>query len=282
MKKKLLTVLLAICVIMSMGMLAACGGGGGTGDAGDSAGTAETQKDADPAEKFTGDWKLAAAESQGVYMAGNFTELLELSDEGNGNVTLTVNADKTGVINLGDESAGFTWELKSDDVMTITPQTDTDKVGETADISYKKDALWLTIEQDEQEASLIYTKDGIFPDAKDFRLSDATPITSDKDLIGKWSLSGLKLMGIAMYGEGEALKNATNGTDMYIDFKEDGKAEISNGSGGSWEVNSEGAAITYSDSMGTHTLPVLKLGDDIVVDSSELLNGNEYLMVLSK
>lgn len=282
MKKKLLTVLLAICVIMSMGMLAACGGGGGTGDAGDSTGTAETQKDADPAEKFTGDWKLAAAESQGVYMAGNFTELLELSDEGNGNVTLTVNADKTGVINLGDESAGFTWELKSDDVMTITPQTDTDKVGETADISYKKDALWLTIEQDEQEASLIYTKDGIFPDAKDFRLSDATPITSDKDLIGKWSLSGLKLMGIAMYGEGEALKNATNGTDMYIDFKEDGKAEISNGSGGSWEVNSEGAAITYSDSMGTHTLPVLKLGDDIVVDSSELLNGNEYLMVLSK
>ncbi|MBR2705941.1 MAG: hypothetical protein IKE74_01715 [Mogibacterium sp.] len=280
--KKLLTVLLAICVIMSMGMLAACGGGGGTGDASDSAGTAETQKDADPAEKFTGDWKLAAAESQGVYMAGNFTELLELSDEGNGNVTLTVNADKTGVINLGDESAGFTWELKSDDVMTITPQTDTDKVGETADISYKKDALWLTIEQDEQEASLIYTKDGIFPNAKDFRLSDATPITSDKDLIGKWSLSGLKLMGIAMYGEGEALKNATNGTDMYIDFKEDGKAEISNGSGGSWEVNSEGAAITYSDSMGTHTLPVLKLGDDIVVDSSELLNGNEYLMVLSK
>ena len=282
MKKKLLTVILAICVIMSTGMLAACGGGGGTGDAGDSAGTAETQKDADPAEKFTGDWKLAAAESQGVYMAGNFTELLELSDEGNGNVTLTVNADKTGVINLGDESAGFTWEMKSDDVMTITPQTDTDKVGETADISYKKDALWLTIEQDEQEASLIYTKDGIFPDAKDFRLSDATPITSDKDLIGKWSLSGLKLMGIAMYGEGEALKNATNGTDMYIDFKEDGKAEISNGSGGSWEVNSEGAAITYSDSMGTHTLPVLKLGDDIVVDSSELLNGNEYLMVLSK
>lgn len=282
MKKKLLTVILAICVIMSTGMLAACGGGGGTGDAGDGTGTAETQKDVDPAEKFTGDWKLAAAESQGVYMAGNFTELLELSDEGNGNVTLTVNADKTGVINLGDESAGFTWELKSDDVMTITPQTDTDKVGETADISYKKDALWLTIEQDEQEASLIYTKDGIFPDAKDFRLSDATPITSDKDLIGKWSLSGLKLMGIAMYGEGEALKNATNGTDMYIDFKEDGKAEISNGSGGSWEVNSEGAAITYSDSMGTHTLPVLKLGDDIVVDSSELLNGNEYLMVLSK
>ena len=282
MKKKLLTVILAICVIMSAGMLAACGGGGGTGDAGDGTGTAETQKDADPAEKFTGDWKLAAAESQGVYMAGNFTELLELSDEGNGNVTLTVNADKTGVINLGDESAGFTWEMKSDDVMTITPQTDTDKVGETADISYKEDALWLTIEQDEQEASLIYTKDGIFPDAKDFRLSDATPITSDKDLIGKWSLSGLKLMGIAMYGEGEALKNATNGTDMYIDFKEDGKAEISNGSGGSWEVNSEGAAITYSDSMGTHTLPVLKLGDDIVVDSSELLNGNEYLMVLSK
>ena len=282
MKKKLLTVIHAICVIMSTGMLAACGGGGGTGDAGDGTGTAETQKDVDPAEKFTGDWKLAAAESQGVYMAGNFTELLELSDEGNGNVTLTVNADKTGVINLGDESAGFTWELKSDDVMTITPQTDTDKVGETADISYKKDALWLTIEQDEQEASLIYTKDGIFPDAKDFRLSDATPITSDKDLIGKWSLSGLKLMGIAMYGEGEALKNATNGTDMYIDFKEDGKAEISNGSGGSWEVDSEGAAITYSDSMGTHTLPVLKLGDDIVVDSSELLNGNEYLMVLSK
>ena len=162
MKKKLLTLLIAICMIMSMGILAACGGSSGGESSDSGSGTETAEPAADPEEKFAGDWKLAAAESEGVYMAGNFTELLELSDEGNGNVTLTINANKTGVINLGDESANFTWELKSDDVITITPETETDKVGETADISYKEDALWLTIVQEEKEASLIYTKDGIF------------------------------------------------------------------------------------------------------------------------
>lgn len=128
MKKKLLTTLLAICMIMSMSMLAACGGSGAEGTE-----TAEPQSAADPVEKFEGEWKLAAAESQGVYMAGNFTEVLD-----------------------------------------------------------------------------------------------------------------------------------------------------SSGSEGSWEISSEGASVTYSDSLGTHTCPVKKLGDDIVVDSSELLNGSEYLLILSK
>lgn len=281
MKKKLLTLLIAICMIMSMSMLAACGGSSG-GETSDSGGGTETTEPADPEEKFAGDWKLAAAESQGVYMAGNFTELLELSDEGNGNVTLTINADKTGVINLGDESAKFTWELKSDDVITITPETETEKVGETADISYKKDALWLTIVQEEQEASLIYTKDGIFADAKDFNMADAKAITSKDELIGKWTLTGMKLMGIAMYGDAEALKNATNGgEEVSINFKEDGTAEM-NGNAGTWEVTADGATMTSTDVTGTHTYPVKKLGDDIVLDGSELLNGNEYLMVLSK
>lgn len=276
MKKKLLTALLAICMIMSMSMLAACGGSGAEGTE-----TAEPQSAADPVEKFEGEWKLAAAESQGVYMAGNFTELLELSDEGNGNVTLVINADKTGIINLGDESTNFTWEMKSDDVITITPETDTDKVGQTVDISYKEDALWLTIVQEEQEASLIYTREGVFAGAKDFNMADATPISSEKDLLGKWTLSGLKMMGIAMYGTGDALKNATGSEEIYLEFKDGGVLD-SSGSEGSWEISSEGASVTYSDSLGTHTCPVKKLGDDIVVDSSELLNGSEYLLILSK
>ncbi|MBE6039524.1 MAG: hypothetical protein E7219_01030 [Clostridiales bacterium] len=282
MKKKLLTLLIAICMIMSMGILAACGGSSGGESSDSGSGTETAEPAADPEEKFAGDWKLAAAESEGVYMAGNFTELLELSDEGNGNVTLTINANKTGVINLGDESANFTWELKSDDVITITPETETDKVGETADISYKEDALWLTIVQEEKEASLIYTKDGIFADAKDFNMADAKDITSKDELVGKWTLTGMKLMGIAMYGDAEALKNATSsGEEVSINFKEDGTAEM-NGNAGTWEVTSDGATMTSTDVTGTHTYPVKKLGDDIVLDGSELLNGNEYLMVLSK
>jgi len=269
-------------MIMSMGILAACGGSSGGESSDSGSGTETAEPAADPEEKFAGDWKLAAAESEGVYMAGNFTELLELSDEGNGNVTLTINANKTGVINLGDESANFTWELKSDDVITITPETETDKVGETADISYKEDALWLTIVQEEKEASLIYTKDGIFADAKDFNMADAKDITSKDELVGKWTLTGMKLMGIAMYGDAEALKNATSsGEEVSINFKEDGTAEM-NGNAGTWEVTSDGATMTSTDVTGTHTYPVKKLGDDIVLDGSELLNGNEYLMVLSK
>ena len=89
-------------------------------------------------------------------------------------------------------------------------------------------------------------------------------------------------MGIAMYGDAEALKNATSsGEEVSINFKEDGTAEM-NGNAGTWEVTSDGATMTSTDVTGTHTYPVKKLGDDIVLDGSELLNGNEYLMVLSK
>ena len=282
MKKKLLTLLIAICMIMSMSMLAACGGSsGGSGDSGEST---ETTEQADPAEKFAGEWKLAAAESQGVYMAGNFTEILELTDEGAGSVNLIINDDKTGVINLGDESANFTWEMKSDDVITITPEANAeteDKVGETADVSYKEDALWLTMVQEGQEASLIYTKNGVFPGAKDFSMADATAITSKDELVGKWTMSGLKMMGISMYGDAEALKNATSGEEIYIEFKADGTTDMS-GVAGTWEVTSDGATVTSPEASGTFVYPVKKLGDDIVVDCSALLNGTEYLVVLSK
>ena len=280
MKKKLLTILLAICMIMAMSMLAACGGSGGSGgsDSGGGTGTAEPQ--ADPAEKFAGTWKLAAAQSQGVYMAGDFAQLMELSDDG-GSIDLTIDPAGTGVINMGDESANFTWTMKSDDVITITPETETEEVGETADVTYREDALWLGITQDDQTAYLIYTADGIFPGAKDFNMADAAPITSKDDLIGKWTLSGMKMMGIAMYGSAEDLKNAMNGTDTYIEFKADGTTDMS-GTAGTWEVTADGATVTSNEATGTYTYPVKKLGDDIAVDISELMGGSEIIMVLSK
>ena len=63
--------------------------------------------------------------------------------------------------------------------------------------------------------------------------------------------------------------------------KEDGTTDMS-GNAGTWEVTSDGATVTSNEATGTFTYPVKKLGDDIVVDCSALLNGTEYLVVLSK
>ena len=40
--------------------------------------------------------------------------------------------------------------------------------------------------------------------------------------------------------------------------------------------------MTSTDVTGTHTYPIKKLGDDIVLDCTEIMGGAEFLMVLSK
>ena len=213
-------------------------------------------------------------------MAGDFSEMAGLSDTG----MLNIREDGSGELSLGQDegdTAALTWKLKDDDTITLTPDKELDSTGESVDVRYENEALFMEIEQDDQTGTAIFTHDGSYPDAKIIRMEDAVDITSEDELIGKWTMSAMNLMGISVYGDPEALNKMMGGEETYIDFRKDGVAAMSTGQG-TWKVDSDGAVLTASDVTGTHNYPVKKLGDDIVVDMSASLKDTTFITLLSK
>lgn len=295
-KKNWLAHSISLLLVLALVLLAGCGSGstgtkpageaGSTGeaavkdtDAGSTAAEATTEAP-DPKEKFAGSWKLAAAESEGVTMSGNFSEMLGMSDTG----MLNIKEDGTGDINLGEDSnAALSWSLKSDDVISLKPEKTTEKIGDFVEVKWKDDALFMDMEQDEKKATAIFTRDGVYADARQIDMAEAEPITSEKELLGKWKMTGMKIMGITVYGDPEALSAMSGGedSDTSVTFKEGGVAVAASGEG-SWKVDKDGATYTSEGFSGPITCPVKKLGDDIVIDMSEAFGGNEFITVLSK
>ncbi|MBR0308852.1 MAG: hypothetical protein IJH92_08170 [Mogibacterium sp.] len=275
--------IIALCMIISFAMLTSCGSdSNGASDSAEPAASEEEeeQEPADPKEKFCGSWSLAAAESNGVTMAGNFKELAEMDDLG----MLNINEDGTGEMAVGKKEADkttLTWELKDDDTITLKPAETTESLGESVDVRYENEALLMEIEQDDQTGTAIFTHDGTYPEARIITMEDAVDITSEDELIGKWTMTAMNLMGISVYGSSEDLSEMSGGNEIYIEFKKDGAAEMS-GSEGSWKVDGNGAVLTATDISGTNDYPVKKLEDEIVVDMSASLNGTTFIAVLSK
>ena len=284
MTKKLLTIFaLALCLILSLTVFVGCGGNSDEGDGNADASVSKEMpatEAADPADNFVGKWSLAAAESEGVTMAGNFGEMIGMSDDG----MLSINEDGSGKITLGkedDDTVAFTWELKDDDTITVTAEDDTDYTEKNFDIKYKDKALFMEMEEDDQVATAIFTHNGTYPEAKIISMDGAEPITSEDELLGKWKMTAMNFMGISIYGSSEALENMSGGTEMAITFKEGGVASMET-SDGTWEIGKDGVTLTSNDVTGTHTYPVKKLGDDIVIDMSESLGGTEFITLMSK
>lgn len=136
-------------------------------------------------------------------------------------------------------------------------------------------------EEDDQVATAIFTHDGTYPEAKVISMDGAEPITSEDDLLGKWKMTAMNFMGVSIYGSSEALENMSGSTEMTITFKEGGVASMET-SDGTWEIGNNGATLTSNDVTGTHTYPIKKLGDDIVIDMSESLGGTEFITLMSK
>ena len=279
-KRTLFMILASLCMVMAMIAFTGCGGDS-SGEAGSEEAAVEksTTEAADPMEKFVGSWSLAAAESQGVIMSGDFSELIGMEDDG----MMKLEADGTGSMSLGDDPVKFTWALKDGDENTIDlkAEDDTEMTDENFSLRYEDEALLLEMKDDEQEGTAIFTHDGKYPGAIEINMDEATDITSEDELIGKWKMSAMKMMGISIYGSEEALENISGGTDMSIDFQKGGVA-VMDEEKGSWEVGKDGATMTPDDITGTHTYPIKKLGDDIVIDMSEVMAGQEFLMLLKK
>lgn len=277
--KKFLAALCASMLCFCCLALAACGGGGASSSAASSASSSASSSTApaDPAEKFVGDWKLAAAEMNGIMISGDFTQILgeegSLSDFG-----MTIKKDGTGSIAWSDENVELTWTQKDDNTITVTPTKESDSGITTVDVRFDDNALKMKMEDESFSGDLIFTADGKYADAKEISADGAKAITSEDALIGTWKLSGVNMMGMSMYGDADDLAAAMGEVgDTTITFEKGGTAKAF-GEDGTWKVGSDGATLTLS---GTD-VPVKALGDDIAIDASAMLGGTTILMVFSK
>ena len=209
-------------------------------------------------------------------MGGNFGEMLGV-DNG---IAMTLNADGTGSMVYGEETVDLSWATEGSDAIYVTVQGGELATQEAMLVSYKDDALFMPFEEDGQQATLIFTKDGNYAGAKQISVADATPITSEAQLLGTWKLAGMNMGGVSMYGDVESMTAAMGGEDSSITFKEGGAVEMT-GSEGTWAIDANGATLTSTDITGTNTVPVLMLGDDIAIDYSGVY-GIDFIIVMAK
>lgn len=278
MKKKLLALLCATALSACCLTLAACSGSNG-----------ESGTDT---SKFVGDWQMAALQTEGVTIAGNWSTVLgeEMS------LTMTVNEDGTGTMAYNDESVDFKWTAaESGNGITVSP-TDAEQVAsglssilsgsdgsdsataESLDLTYDdaNQAVVLSAETDDAQASVYLTADGKLASMPAISAEGSEAIASADQLVGDWKLIGVNMMGITMYGDAESLAAMIGDTDMSMSLAEDGTGAMV-GSDVTWTVGDDGATITAAGM----NVPVTAQGDSIVTDLTSAY-GIEMIMVYSK
>ena len=84
-----------------------------------------------------------------------------------------------------------------------------------------------------------------------------------------------------MTGSADDLGAMMYGGESDITFEEGGIAKMTAGDG-TWAVADDGATLTSKDITGTHTVPILALGDEIALDYSESFGGYDFIFVMAK
>ena len=286
-RARLVSIIAALCLVLACVSLVACGGGSSSSSSAASSSatsssaassSAASSKAASPSEQIVGTWKVAAAEQNGLILGGNFGQLLGVGDNGG----LTFNADGTGTLTLNSETYSFTWTAEDNGTINVAPQSENAIMKQSiVPVTIKDGAVFMTMEDSGQQGNLIFTKDGTYDKAKQISMADAKPITSEAALLGTWTMVGMNMGGISAYGDAESLKNAMGGTETSVTFKQGGVAELSDGTG-SWAIDANGATLTSSDITGTHTVPVMQLGNEIAIDYTEAYGGTEFIFVFAK
>ena len=270
--------LLCVCGLT----LAACGGTSKSGDAGASGGAA-AEKPADPSEKFLGEWKLAAIQTEGITVVGDFSIMMD-TDAG---VSLTLEKDGTGAMAFDDESGTLSWKLVDDNSIELTiaeeGEQDDDApitVGETVKVTYEDGVLSLPMDDDDMQGTLLFSADGTVKKYPEIDTSTATEITSRNALVGEWKLTGMNFSGASMYGDADSIAAIVGeSTDPTIVVPKEGPVTLM-GDEAELSVSGSGATVSVA---GT-SVPIKALGDDIIVDLSEMtiLGDADIVMRFSK
>ena len=280
--KRHLTLLWAVLLGVSMMGLPACGGSGKT----EGAAPAEVEEaKVDPAEKFVGEWKMAAMQFQGMTVVGEFSKILDTD----ATMNLTLSEDGTGSMTMNEDEASLTWELVDDETAALTVvreesgdegSDDLESVvseDDTLNITYQDDGLLLELKDEETEGSVLFTTDGTAPAYPVLSIDDATAITSADDLVGEWKLTGMNFFGATMYGEAETLAEMVgDSADTTLVISEDGNAKIM-GEDVTWSVGEEGATIDF----GGTEVSLVSLGEGVAIDFNEVI-GMDMVLLFTK
>lgn len=291
--KRIASTIVAGCLSVACMGLVACGGGTASSSAGSAGGASSASVSTDSGsttstKTFVGKWKIAAAQLNGLTLAGKFGQIIG-ADENSG---LEIKEDGTGTLTLGGETDSLTWTEAGADTIDITVKSSAagseTTVPQSTRITAKDDALFLTIKQENQEGSLIFTADGKYAGAMEINLDEAKDITSESELIGTWNLVGMDMAGITMYGEGDALQQqlgqAGSSASTLLTLEKGGSVKTGSETSGSatWAVDSKGATMTMDGLDGKVNLPIKKLGDQLAVDYTQLLAGLQIVFVYGK
>ncbi|MBO4352272.1 MAG: hypothetical protein J5818_02130 [Eggerthellaceae bacterium] len=277
--KKILALLCASMLCVCCLALAACGGGASSSAASSSATSAASESAssaaaasssataASPEQLFAGEWKIAAMQTEGITIAGDFSMII-----GDNDVVLNLNADGSANFTMEDETIDGTWKTTGGTAAELTLN---DK---TVPLSYEDDAVFMEMEDEDFSGTMIFTKDGTYAKMPEVTAEGAKAITSESELIGTWNLCAMNMMGISMYGDSDALSNMSGGTETTMTIEQGGKATLM-GDEATWTVDASGASIVIDDV----TIPVQKLDNgNLIVDLSAMLGGMEMIMVFSK
>lgn len=236
--------------------------------------TREEPKD----DKVTGTWKLAAVESEGVIMGGNLSELLDLGDEGN----IEVREDGTGTLKIEDKQVDFKWSEDGDAAIVLNNDGQIDQNAElNTTLTNKDGALFMAYVQEGKPASMIFTRDGKYDKAKQITMDGTKDITSEEELLGTWTMTGMNMMGISAYGDPDSLAEMNNGMESFITFEEGGVAKM-NGQDGKWQIGDAGATLTSKGLTGDMTYPIKKQGEEIYIDMTGSFGDMVFITVMEK
>lgn len=188
-------------------------------------------------------------------------------------MTFNIQADGKGTGSFQGETGDFTWKQAGDDKITINFDGGSNTVEATL-----KDGVLSVQMQEDTEGMLLLTKDGKLEGAREISSAKAKDITSENALLGEWTLSGMAMSGLSMYGDAEALAKASGEvTETTVTFEQGGTAKVF-GQDAKWTVGADGATV---EMQGT-AIPVKALDNDILLDVSSIIPGIDLVFVLSK
>ena len=217
-----------------------------------------------------GSWTVAAIIQSGVTITGDLSSMLKDSGKG----VITLNEDGTGSLSLWEEES-FTWSSTDNKTITISGADD------AGDLTFEDGTLFLTAKKDGEEATVVFTSDGTWDQAKAISMDDTKPATSPEQILGKWTLCGMNMAGLSMYGDSESMGQTTNGEETFVTFNADGSVEMA-ATTGSWTQTADGITLTSTDITGEHTVPVMLLGDMLALDYSGTLGDVTFISVFTK
>ena len=277
--KKLLMIACAVALCLSCAGLAACGGGSSASGASNSS-AAE-----DPAAKFVGEWELAAAEGGGITFAGNFATLVGSEDK----VVLALSEDGTGSLAIDENSVNLSWEASGENTIEMTADSSftdlglgggkvsADKKSVVVEGTYKDEMIALDLGEADYANNMIFTRDGTIPTLPALTTEAAEAITAGETLVGNWSLSGVNMNGMLLYGDADNLSALVGDQDVSLTIGEDGSVAFM-GANGTYNLGDDGATLVLDEAV----VAVKKIEDDLIIEFSEDDAGIPMIMRFTK